>query len=234
LGEVRQLTGTARGTVDWTIGGKAPGQDALPGDHAGHGGMAMAAPAIRPGELARVIAAARPFDVAPPVLISPPKQAGAPWSIASDAADRPLRRDLKIDGISGQIVDHIEFAQRHWIDRTIGYGIAVHEGALFGIANQILGTVTALFLVVLAVSGAIMWWRRRPTGLLGAPIPLARPRFGVGLLAAMIALALYLPLFGLSLISVAAIERFGLRRWPAARIWLGLSPRSPRALQLTN
>ncbi|WP_404712697.1 PepSY-associated TM helix domain-containing protein [Sphingomonas sp. MMS24-J13] len=222
LTEIRQVTGTARGPVDWTIGGKPPKQDTMSGDHAGHGSMVMAAPAIRPGELARVVAAARMFEVAPPVLISPPTRPGAPWAISSDAADRPLRSDLKVDGASGRIVSRVAFAQRHWIDRAIGYGVAGHEGALFGIANQIIGTATALLLVVLAGSGAIMWWRRRPSGLLGAPVPSARPRFGIGLLGAIGALGLYLPLFGASLIGVLLLERLLFRFMPATRRWLGL------------
>ncbi len=222
LDEVRTLTGTANGPVDWTIGGKAPAAGTLPG-HADHRGMAMPALPIRAGELARVIAATKPLGVAPPVLIAPPKHPGAPWKISSDAADRPLRSDLKIDGATGRLVNRVDFAQRHWIDRTIGYGIAAHEGALFGLANQILGTLTALFLITLAVSGAVMWWRRRPTGLLGAPIPLSRPRFGAILVTTIGALGLYLPLFGITLIAMLTLERTLLRRWPVTRRWLGLA-----------
>ncbi|RZF66393.1 PepSY domain-containing protein [Sphingomonas populi] len=223
LTEVRQLTGTARGPVDWSIGGKPPADDAMSGDHAGHGGMVMPSAPIRPGELARVIATVRPLAVAPPVLISPPARAGAPWSITSDAADRPLRSDLKVDGKTGALLSRIDFAQRHWIDRVIGYGVAAHEGALFGIVNQMLGTVTALLLVVLAVSGVVMWWRRRRVGL-GAPTALPRPAFGAGLVIAIVALALYLPMFGLTLIVVLAAEAIVRRSMPGAARWLGLRP----------
>ncbi|WBO23272.1 PepSY-associated TM helix domain-containing protein [Sphingomonas abietis] len=227
LSEIRTLTGTSRGAVDWTIGGKAPKPDAMAGDHAGHaghGGMAMPSAPIRPGELDRVIATARPLGVAPPVLISPPRMAGMPWSIASDAADRPLRSDATVDGATGRLISRTPFSQRHWLDRTIGYGVAAHEGALFGIANQIIGTLTALLLVLLAVSGAVMWWRRRPVGLLGAPIPLGRPRFGAGLVAAIVALAVYLPMFGITLIVVLLAEKMLLARIPATRRWLNLRP----------
>ena len=120
------------------------------------------------------------------------------------------------------MIGRVDFADRHWIDRLVGYGIAAHEGALFGIANQILGTLTALFLIVLAVSGTIMWWRRRPTGLLGAPLPLARPRFGAGLVAAIVALGVYMPLFGVTLVLVLAAEMTVLRHLDATRRWLGL------------
>ena len=128
-----------------------------------------------------------------------------------------LRADAQVDGATGHLVGRVAFADRHWIDRIIGYGIAVHEGALFGIANQILGTVTALFLIVLAVSGAILWWRRRPVGLLGAPLPVGRPRFGAALAAAIIALGLYMPLFGVTLMIVLLVERAMLRRISATR-----------------
>lgn len=94
--------------------------------------MVMATPTIRPGELAGVIATIRPLRIAPPVLLSPPEHEGAPWAVSSDAADRPLRSDAQVDGATGRLVGRVAFADRHWIDRIIGYGIAVHEGALFG------------------------------------------------------------------------------------------------------
>ena len=223
LAQVRQVTGTARGPVDWTIGGKAPAPAAMPPEHAGHGDMIMPAAPQASGDLARVIITLRPLSIAPPVLIAPPKDPGGAWSVTSDAADRPLRSELKVDGATGRILNRTDFTQRHWIDRTIGYGIAVHEGALFGLANQIAGTVTAMFLILLAVSGAVLWWRRRPIGLLGAPVPLSRPRFGPLLIGAILGLGLYLPMFGLSLLVMLLLERLVLRRIVGARRWLGLS-----------
>ncbi|MDA1877792.1 PepSY domain-containing protein, partial [Bacillus cereus group sp. BY112LC] len=83
-------------------------------------------------------------------------------------------------------------------------------------------TVTALLLVVLGVSGAILWWRRRPVGLLGAPLPLTRPRFHAALIAAIATLGIAMPLFGVTLIIVLTAERTVLRRVPATRRWLGL------------
>lgn len=231
LGEVRTLTGATQGPVDWTISGTTPTPKtgAMLGPHAGHDGMVIATHTIRPGELARVIATVRPLRIAPPVLLSPPEHDGAPWTVSSDAADRPLRSDAQVDGATGRLVGTVAFADRHWIDRIIGYGIAVHEGALFGIANQILGTLTALLLVVLAVSGGVLWWRRRPTGLLGAPVPSARPRYRPVLVAAIVGLGIYMPLFGLTLLIVTIIERVLLRRLPRARLWLGLESPAFRA-----
>lgn len=218
LKEVRTLTHTSDGTPDWLIGGKPAGGDV----HAGHHGMVMATAPQRAGELERVIATVRPLSIAPPVLIDAPHHAGDAWHVESDAANRPLRADVMVDGTTGRVLSVKRFADRQWIDRLIGYGVAIHEGAWFGIANQILGTLTALMLIALSLSGAVMWWRRRPIGLLGAPIPLSRPRFGGVLVAAIVALGLYLPTFGLTLIVVLMTERLVLRRIPATQRWLAL------------
>lgn len=222
LNEIRQLTGTSRGAVDWSIGGRMPA-DAAMGEHAGHA-ASMHFAAVRPGELERVIATVRPLDLAAPVMISPPKPEGGPWTVASEAADRPLRTDLKVDGATGRLVERKNFADRHWIDRVIGYGVAVHEGALFGLANQILGTLTALFLIALSISGAVMWWQRRPAGTLGAPKALEPPRFGLALVVSIVMLAIYMPMFGLTLTAVLLLDVCLLRHIGWLSRWLGLVP----------
>lgn len=220
LDQVREATGAVEGPRDWTRAGKPVPEPAMLGDHAEHQGMTMPHRGARPGELDRVIATVSPLALAGPVLLSPPSESDA-WTVASDAADRPLRSQLTVDGATGAVLTRGDFDQRHWIDRAVGYGIAAHEGALFGLANQLLTTLTAALLVMLAVSGTVLWWRRRPTGLLGAPIPLSRPRFGAVLVTAIGVLGVAMPLFGASLIVVLAVERLALRRLPAGR-WLGL------------
>jgi uncharacterized iron-regulated membrane protein len=218
------MPGMAAGTGMHDARGPAAPVTAGDDPHEEHRDMAMPHVTLRPGELSRVIATARTLNLAPPILVMVPGAAGAPWSVSSDAADRPLRADAKIDGGTGRILSRTDFAERHWIDRAIGYGVAGHEGALFGIANQLLGTVTAIFLIMLAMSGAVMWWRRRPIGLLGAPVRLSRPAIGAGLIAIIVALGLYMPVFGATLILVLLTEKLLLRHLPKTRQWLGLAP----------
>ena len=158
---------------------------------------------------------------APPVLVSPPGKEPHRWTVVSDAADRPLRAQAVVDGAAGVVIARKDFAERHLIDRAVGYGIATHEGQLFGLANQLLITLGALMLTTLSASGAISWWRRRPSGRLGAPLPLSRPRFGAALIATIVALGLAMPLFGASLLVVLTVER-GLKRWSGSARWLGL------------
>jgi uncharacterized iron-regulated membrane protein len=191
---------------DWTTG------------HSEHGGMVMAQPVIDYVALDRIVATVRPLGLAPPVLISP----GQPWTAKSDAADRPLRTDLTLDPQTGVILTRKDFAQRRLIDRIVGYGVAVHEGQLFGLANQLLNVVTAAGLVLLSVSSVILWWRRRPEGTLGAPV--ARPRDGlaIGFFVVVAGLGILLPLFGIAMLGVIAVERLVLRRMPGVGRWLGL------------
>lgn len=219
--EVRTATGTLDGPVDWTIGGRKTADDPMLGDHADHMGMTTPHHGFRAGELDRIVAAATALRFAPPVLVSPPGAEPRGWTVASDAADRPLRAQAVVDGATGRILARKDFGERHWIDRAVGYGIATHEGQLFGIGNQLLITATALMLMTLSISGAILWWRRRPSGRLGAPLPLSRPRYGAPLIGTILVLAVLMPLFGLSLLVVLAAET-GLARAPGVARWLGL------------
>jgi uncharacterized iron-regulated membrane protein len=169
----------------------------------------------------RVVASATALNFAPPVVVSPGKVAG-PWKVRSEAANRPLRADAAIDAASGAVVSRRTFNQRHPIDQAVGYGVAAHEGRLFGGFNLLLSLTTALGLILLCVSAVTMWLKRRPEGVLGTPEMQARPRLSFALLAAIASLAVLFPLLGASLLVVFAAERLILRRIPRARAWLGL------------
>lgn len=216
---VRQWTGTASAQQDWSTSSA--------GEHAEHRFQdSIRSESYLNRQLVHaVVETAIRQDLAPPVLLSPPTTRSPYWWARSNAANRPLRDDVAIDPQTAAPVARWNFEQKHIIDRVVGVGIAAHEGQLFGVFNQVLGVVAALGLVTLSASGFIMWRRRKPPHVLGAPPPAPGARPGVPVVAGIIALALFLPLFLASLILVAAVERWALARWPAARRWLGLSPR---------
>ena len=231
LTTVRTVAEGQRVKQDWSTGradelrarrAADAGTRAMAEAHAEHGGMAMAHPATSDVPLDRLIATIRPLGLAAPVLIAPPTGSGAPWTAKSDAANRPLRTDLTLDGDTGAILTRKDFAQRRLIDRIVGYGVAVHEGQLFGLANQLIGLLTAIGLILLSVSSVILWWRRRPDGTLGAPPALARRGTSVAFVGLLVLLGVFLPLLGVSMIAVLLLERLVLRHLPRARHWLGL------------
>jgi uncharacterized iron-regulated membrane protein len=235
LRAARRVTGKSLVHEDWTTGRSSEIAErlamnrgsvaALADLHAGHTAhMDMGTPP--PGAYAaidRLIAPVGRLHFAFPVLISPPMRRGGPWTAKSDSQDRVLRDQVALDPATGTVLARLNFSQRPLIDRVVGIGVAAHEGHLYGWLNQLVNLCTAIGLIVLSVSALVLWWRRRPEGVLGAPTPLTKPRFTFGLVALILALGVYLPLFGLSLCLVLLTERFALRRLPGARHWLGLS-----------
>ncbi|MBA4030942.1 MAG: peptidase [Planctomyces sp.] len=245
--EVRRVTGTAVARQEWSnrAEGAAPSATSSGGgEHAGHaagsapartgrrGGRGHAAP-VSPATLEQleqldvVVRATQPLGLAHPVIIAPPGGESSGWTVKSMTANRPYRETLTIDGKKGEVLSREGFADRHWIDRVVSIGIAVHEGRLFGWPNQLLGLLTALGLILLSCTGPIMWWRRRAPGSLGAPSVSAIPMrsdflFAIPFLAFVTLLGICLPLFGASLLAVLLIERVVLRNIPAVSRWLGL------------
>jgi uncharacterized iron-regulated membrane protein len=90
--------------------------------------------------------------------------------------------------------------------------------------------LTAIGLIVLNISAIMMWWRRRPQGVLGAPQPLPlQTRKPVWIWVPIIVLCVWLPLLGVSMLMVFVAERLVLRQIPAAAMWLGLESSSLKA-----
>lgn len=224
---VRAEMGWTEGKQDWTIGGR----DTDPNAHAmhrEHDHATMMAPDVHSHQppkvsLSEIVAKAKAEKLAFPVIVTPPGGAqrfGATpvmaWTVRSEAQNRPLRVSISYDGATGAEIRRETFAGKHRIDRVIGYGIAWHEGQLFGWANQAIGVLTALALITLAVSGCVMWWRRRPEGTLGAPpLPTMPSRMG-GLVTILILLAALLPMLALSLVVLVVFERLLPRLWKAS------------------
>ena len=175
------------------------------------------------GPLNRLVPEAEGFRLAPPVRVAPPDQAGGYWSVRSDSQNRPQRITLRLDPATGEVVRREPFSQLPLVDRIVDTGVAMHEGQLFGLANQLIGLATALGLITMTISAMVMWWRRRNIGVLGAPIPIGKPRWSFTLVTVIVALAVYLPAMAISLIVVIVLEKSVFERIPSVSRWLGLS-----------
>ena len=134
------------------------------------------------------------------------------------------RARFELDPDTGSILKRENFNQRQWIDRAVEIGVAAHEGQLFGLTNQLLGLFTGIGVITLSVSSVVLWWRRRPENVLGAPATaLPKKRHRLSFLLVVVALGVQLRLLEISLIAVRLIETFVLRRIPLTRDWLGLA-----------
>ncbi|HMH68959.1 MAG TPA: PepSY domain-containing protein [Pinirhizobacter sp.] len=227
LKEVRQFGSTTQVDQDWNTGrsdelAKRRAANTAMDDMADMPGMnrgqdqstkKILHAAVDLHALDRLVPTVAGLQLPPPVLIAPPSKADAGWTGRSDTQNRPKRLTLKLDGATGQVINRKDFAQGAFLDRAIGYGVAAHEGQLFGWPNQLLGLTTALGLITVTVSGFVMWWRRKPVKRLGAPPAHGAryPRLMVGLL---VVFGVLLPLLGISMLLVLTVERLVLRRVP--------------------
>jgi uncharacterized iron-regulated membrane protein len=163
------------------------------------------------------------YQLAGPVLVTPPSATQKNWLVRSASQNRTARRSLELDPQTLAVVKQGGFSEGSLVDRVIAIGISAHEGQLFGPLNQILGVVTAIGLLTLSGSILALWWQRRPAGLLGAPPPdSSRLKLAPMMAFVMLLPALFLPMFGVSLLVVLALEHLLLRRIERIRVFLGL------------
>lgn len=142
------------------------------------------------------------------------------WKASSQTPNRPLRVDVWIQ-YDGNIEKQSGFAEKKLLDRAIGLGIAAHEGYLFGWFDLLLGVFTCAGLILISASGFILWRKRKPDAVLGAPP--ARPTNAcVVIIGITLTLVILLPVMGISLAALLLLEFFVLRRFNGLSQWLGL------------
>ena len=225
----RAELGLVQGAQDWKTGTHAP--------HAEHDHdamMKMHAAGIPLVGLSDMVAKAKLEDLPHPVFVKPPgapERFGPPtpmaWTIKSESQNRPLNRQITYDVATGKELSRMSFADKHIIDQAVNYGIAWHEGQLFGWINQLVGVLTALGLITLVISGFLMWRRRKPEDILGAPpIPSVQQKMR-GVVIIIGVMAVLLPLLALSLLALWLFDRLLLPRLPALATWLGVKPTYP-------
>lgn len=177
-----------------------------------------------------VVRTAGQLELAPPVELSISKvqhsedhQLRYTWKASSQTGNRPARADVWL-GDDGTIEKWSGFAEKKFIDKAIGVGIAAHEGQLFGWVNLLLGVLTCAGLIMISLSGFMLWRKRKPDSVLGAP-PALPARVGFAVVAITLGLAIFLPLLAISLILLLAAEFLLLRRIARVSHWLGLNGR---------
>jgi uncharacterized iron-regulated membrane protein len=120
--------------------------------------------------------------------------------------DVSRQRVVHLDQYSGKPLLDISYADYGPIAKAMEWGINVHMGQEFGLANQLALLFACLAIVALAVAAAVMWWKRRPSASLGVPPMPADPRVFRGLLAILAAGGVIFPLVGVSLIVMLSLD----------------------------
>ncbi|QDV33021.1 PepSY-associated TM helix [Tautonia plasticadhaerens] len=111
---------------------------------------------------------------------------------------------FELDRRDGRMVSHSTLAEdeRYWWH---GWAYPLHVGSVLGPTTKVIWLVACLVLAAMPVTGLWMWWIRRPAGRAGFPRRPDRP-VPRGLVAAIAALSLLLPVVGASILLILTGE----------------------------
>lgn len=124
-----------------------------------------------------------------------------------------LRRVVHLDQYSGQALVDAGFADYGTAAKVTEWGISVHQGREYGLANQLLMLAGCIAIVLLACSSLVMWWKRRPAGVLAAPARRPDDRVVRGAVAIAVVLGIVFPLLGASMLIALLLDRLWPVRW---------------------
>ena len=207
--QARSLNSSAKQTVAWAVENTPLPQSDPHAAHNGHAPAAAPVAAARIG-LQQVVDTASRLAVQPGYSISFPADDKGVFTVAIFADDPRNDATLHLDQYSGKVLADIRWADYGLVARAVESGAMLHEGKMFGLANQLLMLAVCLLILLGSISGLLMWWKRRPQGRLGVPplrhdLPLWK-----GGVAIMFGLGLLFPLVGASLLLMLVLDRLGL------------------------
>jgi uncharacterized iron-regulated membrane protein len=208
VADLRAVVGGGTPALVTSIDGSSGGAD-----HAHHGGAHETSATADATTFDDVLAVARTVNIdSGDVEIRPPAGDGRAWVVQEIHRSFPTEVDaVAVDGSTLQVTDRVDFADYPLLAKLSRWGVDLHMGTMFGLANQLVLVALALGIAALVVLGYAMWWKRRPTrGLAAAPargVLHHAPWWGTAaVLAAAIAIGLVLPLVGYTLAAFVAID----------------------------
>ncbi len=131
-------------------------------------------------------------------------------AIAMRAASRRAR-------VFGQPLVDLAFKDYSAVGKAIEFGINVHQGQEWGLANQIVMLTTCLAIIVASISAVVMWWERRPKGKIGVPPYPADSKVYWSLWVVAIAVGVALPITGIAIIVLISFDLLVIRTIPPLR-----------------
>lgn len=159
-----------------------------------------------PRTLDSVVATVEAMGIAPGYAVSMPSGLTGVFTASVYPDDITFERVIHLDQYTGEVLYDAGLADLGTLGRWSEWGISVHMGQEWGLANQVVLLTACLAMITLCVSAAVMWWKRRPAGRLGVPQVPADWRIPRTLLLIAVALGIFFPLVGLSMLAMAVVE----------------------------
>lgn len=167
----------------------------------------------------KVVALAIQAGAPPGFSIAFPDGETGVYTASAFPADPKQEVTMHMDQYSGELLASVGWKDYGLVPKAVEMGVSIHMGRYFGLANQLIMLFAALVTILLSVTGAVMWWQRRPkgSGLIGAPaMPPYRQYWKIPLIIVAI-LGLVFPFVGLSLVFVLLLDYWVLSRIPFFR-----------------
>jgi uncharacterized iron-regulated membrane protein len=135
-------------------------------------------------------------------------------------------RTLHIDQYSGDVVQELGWDMTYGpLARATVWGVNSHMGRQLGVVNGVVLGVACIAAVVSSLSAMVMYWRRRPRRSLGFPRRPVDARLTRAVIVTAVILGTVMPLLGLSMLLVLAVDRWVVREVPPLRSTFGMRDR---------
>lgn len=207
------------GPTSWTLQqARLPRSD----EHAGHAGPAdpaspraeasgaeASSPGTGPARAIGLDAAVAAFDrlgLASGYAVALPSGPTGVYTGSVYPNDLSRQRVVHLDQYSGRTLLDMGYAEYGLLGRVLEWGINVHMGQQWGLANQLVLLTVCAATVLMSVSAAVMWWKRRPSGSMGVPPLPSNRRVLRGVVGILAIGGVIFPLVGLSLLVMLAAD----------------------------
>ncbi|MEJ9232150.1 PepSY domain-containing protein [Peribacillus butanolivorans] len=181
----------------------------------------MSTNGYKPISLKDVTLIAQNENINKPYTISMPQDKKGVYTISTSHTKPGDNATLHVDQYSGSVLTDVRFQDYGLMGKAITMGIALHEGRLFGLANQIIGLIVCIGLIGLIVSSFIMWRIRKPEGKLGSPSKPKDKKITRTVFFIMLGMGVIMPLVGISIIIIFLLDRFFFTKLKPFKAWVG-------------
>lgn len=153
-----------------------------------------------------IVATVEKAGIAPGYAINVPSDPTGVFTASVYPDDVRQERVIHLDQYTGNVLFDMGLANLGALGAVAEWGVSIHMGQQFGILNQLVLLGACIAIIVMAVSGAVLWWKRRPSRSLGVPpLPEDRRVFR-GLIALLAIGGVLFPLTGATLLVMLALD----------------------------
>ncbi|WP_414932362.1 PepSY-associated TM helix domain-containing protein [Vibrio europaeus] len=142
-------------------------------------------------------------------------------SMAGDVTDPRKDRTTHFDQYTGEVLVDVTWDDYNVVAKLMAAGVSLHQGDL-SIVNKLLNVLFCLAFIVISVTGALMWWVRRPTNQNKLGVPARFEQEGIWKVGAatIILVSVLFPLAGVTIISVLILDTLLVKRSPKLKAYL--------------